>query len=83
MSLNKSKNKSESILKDPDWTYEDTVAKAEKIINSIESGKLSLSEVFEQFQLASSYLRECERFLEQKRQEMNLSIEYLEPQLEE
>jgi exodeoxyribonuclease VII small subunit len=83
MSLKRSQNKSpivsEFSAQDEHWTYEDTVAKAEQIINNIETGKLSLSEVFEQFQLASNYLRQCEQFLAQKRQEMDLAIEYLEP----
>jgi exodeoxyribonuclease VII small subunit len=83
MSLKRSQNTSpivsEFIPQNEPWTYENTVAKAEQIINNIETGKLSLSEVFEQFQLASGYLRQCEQFLEQRRKEMNLSIECLEP----
>jgi exodeoxyribonuclease VII small subunit len=83
MSLNQSKNTSASISPNPDWSYEETVSKAEKIIHNIESGKLSLSEVFEQFSLASDYLRQCELFLEQKRREMDLSVEYLQVPIQE
>lgn len=62
----------------PNWTYEATVAKIEEIINQIESGKLTLEEVFEEFALACEYLQQCETFLVQGKQQMNLLIETLE-----
>ena len=61
----------------PSWNYEATVAKVEKIINQIESGQLELADVFEEFSTAVAYLRQCEDFLAQKQQQMDLLIETL------
>lgn len=61
----------------PSWNYEATVAKVEKIINQIESGQLKLADVFEEFSTAVAYLRQCETFLAQKQQQMDLLIETL------
>lgn len=61
----------------PSWNYEATVAKVEKIINQIESGQLELADVFEEFSTAVAYLRQCEDFLAQKQQQMDLLIENL------
>lgn len=61
----------------PSWNYEATVAKVEKIINQIESGQLELAHVFEEFSTAVAYLRQCETFLAQKQQQMDLLIETL------
>lgn len=60
-----------------DWNYEDNVAKIEKIVAEIESGKLELAEVFEEFSAAVQYLRQCETFLQQRRQQVDLLIETL------
>jgi len=59
------------------WNYEEAVAKAEAIINKLESGKLELAEVFEEFTAATEYLRQCESFLAQRQQQMELLIETL------
>ncbi|MBW4575684.1 MAG: exodeoxyribonuclease VII small subunit [Aphanothece sp. CMT-3BRIN-NPC111] len=59
------------------WNYEATVAKVEVIINKIESGKLELAEVFDEFTAATEYLRQCETFLGERQQQMDLLIETL------
>jgi exodeoxyribonuclease VII small subunit len=61
-----------------DWNYEDALAKAETIIDSIESGKLSLAQVFDRFHLASEYLHQCESFLQERQQQMAIYVEDLE-----
>lgn len=66
-----------------DWNYEAAVAKVEAIIARIEAGELELEEVFDQFAAAVEYLRQCETFLQQRQQQVDLLIETLkdEPQL--
>jgi exodeoxyribonuclease VII small subunit len=61
----------------PDWNYEATVAKVEEILSQIESGELELAEVFEQFVTAVKYLDQCETFLEERRQNIELIVEQL------
>lgn len=60
------------------WNYEATVAQVETIIEQIEAGELELAEVFEQFTTAAKYLRQCEAFLQERQQQMDLLIETLE-----
>jgi exodeoxyribonuclease VII small subunit len=60
------------------WKYEATVAQVERIVKQIESGELELAEVFEQFSTAIEYLRQCEAFLTQRQEQMDLLIETLE-----
>jgi exodeoxyribonuclease VII small subunit len=64
------------------WNYEAAVAKVEAIIALIEAGELELEEVFEQFTAAVEYLHQCETFLQQRHQQVDLLIETLkdEPQ---
>lgn len=64
------------------WNYEAAVAKVETITAEIEAGELELEEVFEQFAAAVEYLRQCETFLQQRHQQVDLLIETLkdEPQ---
>jgi len=57
--------------------YEAKVAEIETIITRIEAGELKLEEVFEQFAAAVEYLRQCETFLQQRQQQVNLLIETL------
>lgn len=57
--------------------YESKVAEIEKIIARIEAGHLDLAEVFDQFATAVEYLRECESFLQQRQQQVDLLIETL------
>lgn len=59
------------------WKYEAAVAEVENIIARIEAGELELEEVFEQFTAAMEYLRQCETFLQQRQQQVDLMIETL------
>lgn len=59
------------------WNYEATVAEVEVIIGQIEAGELSLAEVFEQYTAAVKYLNQCEFFLQERQQQMDLLIETL------
>lgn len=59
------------------WHYEATVTKVESIIARIERGELDLAEVFDQFSTAVEYLRQCEAFLNQQQQQMDLLVETL------
>ncbi len=68
--------------KTDNWNYEATIAEIEEIIEQIESGSLSLEDVFEQFAIALEHLHQCEAFLNQGKQRMNLLIETLEQEPE-
>ncbi|BAY16215.1 exodeoxyribonuclease VII small subunit [Anabaenopsis circularis NIES-21] len=57
--------------------YEAKVAEIEKIIARIEAGELGLEEVFEQFATAVEHIRQCESFLQQRQQQVDLLIETL------
>jgi exodeoxyribonuclease VII small subunit len=59
------------------WNYEAKVIEVEGIIARIEAGELELSEVFDQFTKAVEYLRQCESFLQQRQQQVDLLIETL------
>lgn len=59
------------------WKYEAAVAEVESIISRIETGELELEEVFEQFTQAVEYLQQCEHFLQQRQQQVDLLIETL------
>lgn len=64
-----------------DWNYKTAVAKVEAIVVQIEAGELDLEEVFNQFAAAIEYLRQCETFLQERQQQVDLLIETLnEPQ---
>jgi exodeoxyribonuclease VII small subunit len=69
-------------LPSPGWSYEETVRQVETIMTRIESGELELADVFDQFTTAVSYLRECELFLSQRQQQMDLLVETLTDDLE-
>jgi len=60
-----------------DWNYEETVAHVEDIIAQIESGELDVAQVFDRFASAVQHLRQCETFLAERRQQMELLIETL------
>ena len=64
------------------WNYEETVSNLETIVQEIESGHLELAEVFDKFAWAIEALQDCEEFLSQKKQQMNLAIETLEDESE-
>ncbi|MFN6559213.1 MAG: exodeoxyribonuclease VII small subunit [Nostoc sp. ChiSLP01] len=59
------------------WNYEAKVIEIEGIIARIEAGELELEEVFDQFGKAVEYLRQCENFLQQRQQQVDLLIETL------
>jgi exodeoxyribonuclease VII small subunit len=59
------------------WNYEAKVAEIEGIITRIEAGELELEAVFDQFATAVEYLRQCETFLQQRQQQVDLLIETL------
>jgi exodeoxyribonuclease VII small subunit len=57
--------------------YEAKVAEIESIIARIEGGELELEAVFDQFATAVEFLRQCEGFLQQRQQQVDLLIETL------
>ncbi|ARV62648.1 exodeoxyribonuclease VII small subunit [Nostocales cyanobacterium HT-58-2] len=59
------------------WSYEAKVAEIERIIARIEAGDLELQEVFDQFAAAVESLRQCESFLQERQQKVDLLIETL------
>lgn len=59
------------------WNYEATIKKVEEITARIEAGELELAEVFDEFAAAVDYLRQCETFLMQRQQQVDLLIETL------
>lgn len=64
--------------KSKDFNYEETIASVEAMIGQIESGSLTLEEVFDQFAQAVNSLSQCEAFLKGGKQRMDLLIEVLE-----
>lgn len=60
-----------------DWSYEQAVSEVEDIIARIELGQLDLADVFDQFSAAVQQLRQCEQFLNQQRNRVDLLIETL------
>lgn len=54
-----------------------TVAGVEAILGEIESGDLELTEVFSQFAIAVESLQQCENFLTQQREQVELLMENL------
>ncbi len=75
-------NSSQPFLPPNGWSYEETVRQVEAIMARIESGELELAKVFDQFATAVSYLRQCELFLSQRQQQMDLLIETLRDDLD-
>jgi len=65
-----------------DWSYEATVREIEQIMTQIELGELDLADVFDQFAAAVAYLHQCETFLAQRQQQMDLLIETLTDDLD-
>jgi exodeoxyribonuclease VII small subunit len=59
------------------WNYEATVEKIDDILGLMESGNMSLNDIFEQFGVAETYLKECDRFLADQRSQVELLIEQL------
>lgn len=79
--MNNSQNEENEVKKHSDiqlpnnWKYEETVAQVEAMITKIESGKMELAEVFDTFTTALEYLRICDMFLAERRQQINLFVE--------
>lgn len=63
---------------DRDWSYETAIARVETLVKQIETGDLDLAEVFDRFDTASQDLQQCEQFLAEKQQQLDLAIETLE-----
>ena len=61
-----------------EFDYEKTVINIQDIITEIESGQLTLEEVFEKFSVAVADLQKCEDFLTKSQQKIDLLIETLE-----
>ncbi|PSR16890.1 exodeoxyribonuclease VII small subunit [filamentous cyanobacterium CCP3] len=59
------------------WNYEATVATVEGIIADLESGSLPLAAVLSQFEQAVQALQQCETYLHEKQQQVDLLIETL------
>jgi exodeoxyribonuclease VII small subunit len=59
------------------WNYEATVARVEEILTEIEGGDLELNSVFSQFEIAVNSLQQCENFLSQQREQIELLLENL------
>lgn len=59
------------------WNYETTVATVESIIADLESGSLPLAAVLSQFEQAVQALQQCETYLSEKQQQVDLLIETL------
>jgi exodeoxyribonuclease VII small subunit len=66
----------------PGWHYETTVADIEAMIDRIETGELELAAVFEQFTAAVEQLHQCEAFLAQRQQQLDILIEDLQDDAE-
>lgn len=63
------------------WKYEVAVAEVESIISRIEAGELELEEVLKQFTQAVDQLKQCETFLQQRQQQVDLLIETLNDEM--
>jgi exodeoxyribonuclease VII small subunit len=60
-----------------EWNYEKTVEQVEEILDEIEGGDLELTEVFSQFAVAVDSLQQCENFLSEQRERVELLLENL------
>ena len=59
-------------------SYEAKIAEIETIITRIEGGELQLADIFAEFATAVEYLQECDSFLQQQQQQVDLLIETLQ-----
>jgi exodeoxyribonuclease VII small subunit len=64
--------------KEEGWSYEGKVKEVEEIIAKIEAGELDLVDVFDQFAIAVEGLKQCDRFLQERQQQVDLLIETLQ-----
>jgi exodeoxyribonuclease VII small subunit len=74
---------SDPLALNPKWNYEQAVSEVETIIARIELGELELADVFDQFNAAVQQLRQCEQFLNQQRNRVDLLIETLNERSDE
>jgi exodeoxyribonuclease VII small subunit len=65
------------VKKKIECNYEMTVAGVEVILGEIESGDLELTEIFSRFAMAVESLQQCENFLTQQREQVDLLMENL------
>jgi exodeoxyribonuclease VII small subunit len=65
------------MAKKVEWKYETAVERVEEILGEIESGELELTEVFAQFAVAVESLQQCENFLAEQRERVDLLLENL------
>ena len=59
-------------------SYEAKIAEIETIISRIEGGELELADVFAEFATAVECLKECDSFLQQRQEQVDLLIETLQ-----
>ncbi|MEM9978276.1 MAG: exodeoxyribonuclease VII small subunit [Cyanobacteria bacterium P01_D01_bin.2] len=59
------------------WNYETSIDQVEAIITDLETGDLSLADIFEQFEKAVTELKKCDTFLQKKQQQAQVLIETL------
>jgi exodeoxyribonuclease VII small subunit len=62
------------MAKKQNWKYEEAVAKVEAILAEIEGGDLELAEVFSQFEIAVESLQQCDRFLTEQQERVELLL---------
>jgi exodeoxyribonuclease VII small subunit len=60
------------------WTYEQSVAEIEAIVEQMEAGDLDLATVFARFESAMGQLKRCKTFLQDKQEQVDLLLETLE-----
>jgi exodeoxyribonuclease VII small subunit len=60
------------------WTYEQSVAEIEAIVEQMEEGDLDLATVFARFESAMGQLKRCKTFLQDKQEQVDLLLETLE-----
>jgi exodeoxyribonuclease VII small subunit len=65
------------MVKNSVLTYEEKIAQVEEILGEIEGGDLELTEVFRRFPVAVESLQQCESFLSQQREHVELLLENL------
>lgn len=61
-----------------EFIYEAAVAQVETLIQQLEAGDLPLADIFSQFEQAVTTLQQCDSYLTEKRQQVELLIETLE-----
>jgi exonuclease VII small subunit len=65
------------MAKDNDWSYEATKIQVEDILDAVEGGDLSLTEVLDQAEVLKGHLQRCDEFLGQMQGRVDLLVETL------